>query len=257
MSWDKPVLFAMARRFGCASFLLFSFLNVLPASAQLAFDVATIRPSSGEMKFERNGKIEAANGTLRMRDVTIASCIHWAYGTPLPLIEGPASIRSTHYDILAKTDTGGTDQQMRLMMQALLEDRFKLKMHAESKELRVYTLIVSKAGPKMHPATPGGEMFRENSSTGMVARSISMQELADYLSDPLGAALSDGTGLAGRYDFVLDFTPYVDMQQSDIRPDATAVLGAALKGELGLELTRGKRQVNVTTVDSVEPPSSN
>jgi uncharacterized protein (TIGR03435 family) len=100
-------------------------------------------------------------------------------------------------------------------------------------------------------------MFRENSATGMVARSIPMRELADYLSDPLDAPLTDGTGLPGRYDLTIDFTPYVDMKQYDVKPDPAAVLGSALKGELGLELVRAKQQVDVTVVDHVEPPSAN
>ena len=100
-------------------------------------------------------------------------------------------------------------------------------------------------------------MFRENSATGMVARSISMAELADYLSDPMDAPLTDATGLPGRYDLTIDFTPYVDLRQSDVRPDPVAVIQAALKGDVGLELVRGKQVVEVTTVDHVEAPSAN
>ena len=84
-----------------------------------------------------------------------------------------------------------------------------------------------------------------------------MQELADYLSDPLGAPLTDGTGLPGRYDFVIDFTPYVNMEQSDVRPDPVAVLKSALKGDLGLDLVQGKAVVDVMVVDHVEAPSEN
>jgi uncharacterized protein (TIGR03435 family) len=252
---------AIARRSACIVSLFVASVAAQTGAAQAtpqpAFDVATIRPSSEEVKFERNGKTEVAYGTLRMRDVSVATCIQWAYGTPFVLIEGPDSLKAVHYDIVAKTDANVTDQQMRMMMRTLLNERFKLKFHAEIRELRVYTLVVSKGGMKMHPATPGGELFRENSATGMVARSISMHELADYLSDPLQAPLADGTALPGRYDFVLDFTPYVDLQQTDIRADAAAVLGPALKGELGLELTREKQPVQITVVDHVEPPSVN
>jgi uncharacterized protein (TIGR03435 family) len=84
-----------------------------------------------------------------------------------------------------------------------------------------------------------------------------MKELADYLSDPLDAPLTDGTGLSGRYDFVIDFTPYVNMEQSDVRPDPVSVLKSALRGDLGLEMVQGKAVVDVMVVDHVEPPSSN
>ena len=240
-----------------AASLCLGVLSAIPLTAQNSFDVATIRPSSGEVKFERNGETEAAYGTLRMHDVTIATCIHWAYGVQLPLIYGPPSLKEVHYDIVAKTDPGATDQQMRLMMRALLSQRFGLQFHTEKRELRVYTLVVSKAGIKMHPAAPGGKAFHQNSASGMVARSLTMQELADYLSDPLGAVLADGTEIKGAYDFAIDFTPYVDQERGDVRPDPVAVLRAALKGELGLELVQGKQEVEVTIVDRVEPPSSN
>ena len=166
-------------------------------------------------------------------------------------------MKDAHYDIVAKTEPGASDQQMRLMMRSLLSQRFGLQFHTEKRELRVYTLVVSKAGIKMHPATPGGKAFHQNNASGMVARSLTMQELADYLSDPLEIALADGTGTKGAYDFTIDFTPYVDLERGDVRPDPAAVLGAALKGKLGLELVQGKQEMDVTVVDHVEPPSSN
>jgi uncharacterized protein (TIGR03435 family) len=228
-----------------------------PALAQAAFDVAVIRPSSGEVKFERNGKTEAAFGTLKMHDVTVSSCIQWAYGKPQALISGPASLTEARYDITAKTDPQATKEQMQVMLRTLLSERFKLAFHAEKKEMRVYTLTVAKGGIKMKPSAPGVEMHHENSATGMVAQAITMQELANYLSDPLNAPLTDNTGLTGRYDFIIDFTPYVNMEQSDVRPDPVSVLKSALRGDLGLDLVQGKAVVDVMVVDRVEPPSSN
>lgn len=227
------------------------------ATAQSAFDVASIHLSSGEVKFERNGLTKAEHGTLTMHDVTVGTCIGWAYGIPQGLISGPAALRDVHYDIVAKTDPKTTEEQMRVMLRALLSERFHLVFHVEKKDMRVYTLVVAKGGIKMHPSAPGGTMFRENNAMGMVARSISMHELAEYLSDPLNAPLVDATGLPGRYDLTIDFTPYVDERQEGVRPDPVAVLGNALKGELGLELVQAKQQVDVTVVDHVESASSN
>jgi uncharacterized protein (TIGR03435 family) len=227
------------------------------ASAQASFDAAVIRPSSGEVKFERNGKTEAAYGTLRMHDVTVSTCIQWAYGTTRALVTGPDSLKDVHYDITAKTDPHATREQMQLMLRTLLSERFQLAFHLEKKEMRVYTLTVAKSGSKMRLSAPGGEMYHENSATGMIARSITMHELADYLSDPLDAPLTDGTGLPGRYDFTIDFTPYVTMEPSDVRPDPVAVLRSALRGDLGLDLVQSKEQVDVMVVDHVDPPSSN
>jgi uncharacterized protein (TIGR03435 family) len=237
--------------------LLVGLLATTAAAAQTAFDVASIRPSGGEVKFERNGKIEAAYGTLKMRDVTVNTCIHWAYGVPLATIHGPASLKDVHYDITAKSAPDTTEDQMRLMLRTLLTERFKLAFHHEKAELRVYALTVAKSGIKMHPSAPGAAMSHENSATGMIAKSITMRELADYLSDPLNAPLTDNTGLDGRYDFVIDFTPYVDMERTTERPDPAGVLRYALKGELGLELTQTKAPVEILVVDHVDPPTAN
>jgi len=92
-----------------------------PGGAQTAFDVASIRPTEHRIPYERDGKTEFAYGTLKMRDVTVVRCIHLAYGTPLALIQMPASYREERYNITAKSDPAATDEQMRLMMQALLQ----------------------------------------------------------------------------------------------------------------------------------------
>jgi uncharacterized protein (TIGR03435 family) len=250
---ESKGLFALCIFLSCAAALCVS----RPCVAQSAFDVASIHPSSGDVKFERNGIIQADHGTLAMHDVTVSACIQWAYGISQGLVSGPSFLKEVHYDITAKTDPGTAPKQMRLMLQELLRERFNLAFHLEKKELRVYSLMVSRGGIKMHASSPGGEMSRQNSATGMTARSITMRELADYLSDPLGTPLTDATGLPGRYDFTLDFTPYVDMKRDDVRPDPASVLGAALKGELGLELVKAKQVMDVTVVDHVEPPTAN
>ena len=250
----KIVVGSIARRALMAALLG---LGAQAASAQAAFDVAVIRPSSGEVKFEHDGKTVMSYGTLRMHDVTVSTCIQWAYGITRPQLVGPDAIRNVHYEIVAKTAPQATKEQMQAMMKTLLTERFKLEVHREKRELKVFTMTVAKGGIKMKPSAPGVEMSHENSATGMVAHSISMQELADYLADPLGAPLTDGTGLTGRYDFVIDFTPYVNMEQSDVRPDPVSVLKSALKGDLGLDLTQGKAMVDVMVVDHVEAPTEN
>jgi uncharacterized protein (TIGR03435 family) len=244
--------------FGTVSIAAALFIAASSARAQSAFDVASIRPTDHRIQFERNGKTEFAYGTLKMRDVTVGTCIHLAYGTPLALIQLPASYKEERYDITAKTDPATPDAQMRLMMQALLKERFNLAFHWEKKEMHVYALAIAKGGVKMRVAAPGQTMSHENSATGMTARSIAMPELADYLSDPLNAPLTDATGLTARYDFEIDFTPYVDMVRTEgVRPDPAAVIKAALKGDLGLDLIQSKKEMPTLVVDHVETPSSN
>jgi uncharacterized protein (TIGR03435 family) len=235
------------------------FIIATSAYAQGSFDVATIRPSSGQVQFERSGSTEFAYGTLKMRDVPVSHCIELAYGIVPPLLFGPDSLKEVHYDITAKAAPDTTEEQMRLLLRALLKERFNLTFHTEKRELRVYTLVVAPGGikPKLHPSAPGGERHRQNAAKSMVAQSITMTELATYLSDPLGAPLIDRTGLTGPYDLSIDFTPYVDMENRDVRPDPIAVLRATLKGDLGLDMLQRKDTVDVMIVDHIDPPTAN
>lgn len=248
-----------ARTTLCKAVLAATLVFVASSASAQSFDVATIRPSNGAVPFEHNGTTQFAYGTLKMHDVTVDTCIQLAYGTTRPLIDGPASIRDVHYDITAKADPNTSEEQMHLMLRSLLKERFNLAFHLEKKELRVYTLVVAQGGTKskLHPSAPGGEMHHENSATGMIGHSMTMQQLANYLSDPLGSPLTDSTGLTGPYDLTIDFTPYVDMENRDVRPDPIAVLKSALKGELGLEPVQHKDTVDVMMIDHVDPPTSN
>jgi len=235
-----------------------SFLVATAATAQNTFDVASIHLSGASVKGERNGATDITHGTLTMHDVTVYTCIHWAYGIPLPLIHGPADLKDVHYDIIAKAAPDTTEEQMRLMMRSLLNERFHLTFHHEKAETRVYTISVAKSGLKMKPAEPGGQSSHQNGKMSMVGHSMTIAELADYLADPLGGPATDKTGLPGRYDFAIDFTPYVDSDHlNNERPDPVVVIKAALKGELGLELVQSKETVDTLVIDHVEPPTAN
>lgn len=233
--------------------LLFS----LASHAQASFDVASIRLSQQEVKFERDGETTIAHGTLRMRDVTLSTCIRFAYKVQQAQIVGEPRRNEQHYDIIAKASPNTTAEQMRPMMQALLQERFHLAFHRERRELNGYVLTVVPKGAKIKPSVDqNGEPYRQNSATGMVAKNITMQELSDYISEPIGSPLADGTHLEGKYDLVLDFTHYVDTP-SEIQPNASTVLNAAFKDDLGLQLTKGKADYDMIVLDHFEPPSPN
>jgi uncharacterized protein (TIGR03435 family) len=236
-------------------------LLMLPVSiAQSpAFAVATIRPSLEHVRFESDGATQIAPGTLHMRDVTVDTCMKWAYHVQEAQVAGPDSLRSERYDIQAKADGPVDEEQMRLMLRQLLADRFKLTFHRETRVMRAYALTVVHGGHKMHESAPDTRPSRENTAISTIAKSISMLEFANFLADPLETPVVDQTNLKGRYDFVLDFTPYLPVLDRPFRPDDfTGVLPAALQGELGLKLERlNKTPVEVLVVDHVEKPSEN
>jgi uncharacterized protein (TIGR03435 family) len=231
------------------------------AAQKPTFEVATIRPSREAVKFESDGKTEISGDTLRMQDVTVNTCIKLAYHVQNRRIAGPDWLRTERFDITAKTDGPADEYTMKQMLQSLLADRFGLSFHREPREMKAILLTVANGGAKLTlTATPDAKPFRANSANGTIARAMPIGEFADFLSGPIEMPVVDQTGLTGRYDFILDFTPYLPDPAKNMdasRPDATAILKTALNDELGLKMTSGKAQIDVLVIDHVEKPSQN
>jgi uncharacterized protein (TIGR03435 family) len=250
---------------GLRHFALFAVLP-LSAHAQKAFDVASVRPSTEHIEFERDGQTSVLHGVLRMHDVSVSACIAFAYGISTSQIVGPASLKDKRYDIIAQGNPDATEsqiRQIRQMLQSLLAERFHLTSHREQKEMRGYILTVVSSSPKhpgkFHPSAADGEVYRQNSAARTVARNITMEQFADFLSGPLERPVADETNLTGQYDLQLDFSGYVDLTPTDAseRPGAAYVLNAALKGELGLQITPRKTHFDIMVVDRVDYPTPN
>ncbi len=138
--------------------LVFIGLAALADPNPPAFDVASIKPNqmgnAGGEKSERENITVSPEGVM-MRNVSLRSCLRWAYDVKDFQISGPGWLASEKYDIAAKTAPPTSAGQLRLMMQTLLADRFKLALHRETKDLPVYALVVGKNGPKFHESAAG------------------------------------------------------------------------------------------------------
>ncbi len=147
------------------------------------------------------------------------------------------------------------DNQRQLMLRALLADRFKLRVHTETREEPVYNLVIAKNGFKLKEAPEAEEAGGSSWGNGRIqVHKGSIDRLAFMLSDDLaGRAVIDKTGLAGKYDIDLKWTP--DDQQGT--PDAGPTLFTALEEQLGLKLVPAKGPVDVFMIDHVERPSEN
>jgi uncharacterized protein (TIGR03435 family) len=237
-------------------------------------------------------------GRLVAEKVLLRYFIQNAYDLkPFQVSGGPAWINSVHYDIDAKADGNPSQSQRRLMMQALLEDRFKLKVHHETRQLPVYELIAAKNGPRLpepkegsctspdpngSPLPPGpgqliacGRILVLMSPSGARLRggNASMAELVRVLSNVLGRTVVDKTGFQKTFDVELLFTPdntlgglpalppnlspSSDSANPAPSPDAYGNLFAAIQDQLGLKLESAKGPVEVLVIDSVERPSAN
>lgn len=164
------------------------------------------------------------------------------------------------YDIEALASDPPSDDDLRLMFQALLEDRFQLKVHWETRELPAYDLVAARSGAKLVRAKPGARVSMgtggsacwialEADGSHLVGHGASLEELAVVLSGKLKAPVQDRTGIAGMFDYDVAFA------QSPDTPDVP-VLTSAIR-ELGLNLEKSKGRFEVLVIDHLEKPSQN
>jgi uncharacterized protein (TIGR03435 family) len=270
------------------------------------FEVASVRPSSppapGARVFygpPRGGPGTSDPERITWRAASLLSILMAAYDVQAFQISGPDWAPTTRYDITAKVPTGTTKAQMGMMWRTLLRDRLGVVVHHASKEFQVYELILAKDGPKMKetdlPATAepfdfaagspkfGGNGTLEISGTGSVVtvmptekgpiarlagKGFTMPELAARLGGWTSHPIVDRTGLAGRFDFVLEFTPDMSRIQPPPGAPAPSLAGGdsandpgsdaayALEKQLGLRLTLAKAALDVIVVDHAEKTST-
>lgn len=245
----------------------------MAANAKAVFAVATIKPSDPA----RPGKAF----TVRGQDVitintTLSDLITMAYNIhPKQLVGLPAWAESDKYDITGRPEAPGQPSvnQIKMMLQKLVEDRFQVKFHRDKKELAVYAITVVKTGSKIAKSQadpnslPGLFFGRAPTGTSFNVRNATMEEVGATLQGSiLDKPVVDQTGLAGKYDFTLTFTP--DPGQMAIfggppAPAAPADVDAApdmftaFQQQLGLKLESTKAPVDVLVIDTVEKPSAN
>jgi uncharacterized protein (TIGR03435 family) len=163
------------------------------------------------------------------------------------------------------------------MMQALLAERFKLKVHPETRQVSVYELVVAKGGSKLkdaaldsNPKLERGEdgkplSFFQPEGDKTIAQGISMKALTDFLSQPfrsgLGRPVLDKTGLTGTYDFTLDWSTELlrsfpgDKSRTASAEEADPIITSL--NAIGLKLQPATGPIDIIVIDHVERPSEN
>ncbi|HEX5227705.1 MAG TPA: TIGR03435 family protein [Bryobacteraceae bacterium] len=243
-----------------------------------AFEVATVKPAapddtvSGLQPSTTPGRMEFRNATLRL-------LIYWAYGTgmstAMKVSGGPDWINRNRYTVEATAAGNPTDRDYRAMLRSLLEERFGLKTHMETRQIEVFALEPNrkdeKLGPKVKPWTgscANGQQPRTGDDPtmprctaafrppGLVLEGVSMTPVAEMLSTQrrlLGMIVQDRTGLAGPYNIELEF----DFPAANQPPYTGPSIFTALKQQLGLKLEPSKGPLQVLMVDSAELPGEN
>lgn len=235
------------------------------------FEVTSIRRSKSDQPSLIGGE---GRGRYRATNVPIVLLIRMAYGIDdYQLVGAPDWISSERYDIEAKMD-GSESQEQGLLLQEMLKDRFKLKVHGEAKEVSVYFLVPSKGGPKVKagpctPQDPNAPIVRgpkQTASCGfsgvtdfsLLATSIDATRLADLLSGILERRVLDKSGLSGRFDVDLSFRPDDLGPENSNGPFANLPsIFVALEEHLGLKLQTGRAPIDALVIDHIERPSEN
>jgi uncharacterized protein (TIGR03435 family) len=255
-----------------------------PSTPVFSFEVASIKPNdsgSGIVLFTIHspGRFAVANASPK-------TLIAWAYNNDTSfqlsddrILGGPSWISTEKYDVEAKEDDqtvarleklppGERDGQIKLMVRSLLADRFRLRVHHETRELPVYALVVAKGGPKLTVSTKKpSARFRTGEITATAA---TMPGIAGILSRqaPTGCAppelegreVRDETGLSGVYDFTLKWMPEPIAEDSGnpSPPEANGPsIFTALKEQLGLRLESTQAPSDVVVIDHIEQPTPN
>jgi uncharacterized protein (TIGR03435 family) len=156
-------------------------------------------------------------------------------------------------DAFAKLSRSDQTRQRQLMLQALLADRFKLRVHIETNNLPVYILVVAKDGPKMKQEPPSENSGYSMGLGGISSKGMEVSGLVISLSNPVGRKIIDKTGLTGKYEVNLNWASNDDPRSGDTGPS----IFTALQEQLGLKLEPAKAPIDVVVIDHLERPSEN
>jgi uncharacterized protein (TIGR03435 family) len=233
--------------------------------ARREFEVASIRPNnSGPPKMYINPFAFAPGGRFTATNVTLVDIIVMSYQTRRVQMQGgPAWMDSDRFDIVAKADMEqGEIQkgQWPLMVQALLEDRFKLALHKEMKEAQVYALVAGKSPPKLQPSKEGGEtVFTPGPRGQMNFHKMPLVGLVNTIANILHTPVVDQTGITGFFDFTLDPMQFATPPSPDnpVRPDFSELILMAVQEQLGFKFEKKKAPIEFTIIDHAEKPTEN
>jgi uncharacterized protein (TIGR03435 family) len=235
---------------------------------RLAFEVASVKPGDPN---SRPGGVGFGLGRFSATNYPLYKLIGWAYDARDHQISGgPNWLASTNFSIEAKLDSAipippglAGSQPVRLMLQSLLAERFKLAVHKETREEQLYELVPNKGGSKLKEVTVPGQLRMGRGE--LTGRGAPVLFLVNQLSQQLGHSVVDKTGLTGRYDFTLKWTPDPGVTGTPLGgPDGLPSVESsgpsiftAVQEDLGLKLQSARGRVEIIVIDHVEKPDAN
>ena len=275
---------------------------------KLEFEAASVRENksgghaTSNFPLDRGNVYSSTGGRFSATNQSVVSLLIFAYKINVSEFLGglmrslPSWVKTDKFDVNARAESGDpTKEDMRLMVQSLLEDRFKLRVHREKREVPVFGLYLSKpgkTGPQLKPHDPasscaaplpspaagapaaalvglwpatcgdGDEVAPARYRLREGGRDMTMKAIADGLTGAgeSDRAIQDRTGLDGTFDYILEFDPEsLDRDGVSIAPhdDSGPTFSEALKEQLGLQMKKEDGLVSIFVVDNLEYPSPN
>ena len=248
------------------------------SEGQATFEVASVKPSSPDVpgmfiRYLPGGGMRVTGASLKnlislaynVRAFQISGGPQWVYTEPFDI-----EARAATSDVTTPTDPAKMSEEQRKInerLRSLLADRFQLTLHPETKEQPVYALIVAKGGSKLQESTEARGLIRGMDRGTLKGQAVGLGMLALNLSNEVGRRVIDKTGLTGKYDFELKWTPVQPWAAAPSPPPQTSesALAAepspsvftALQEQLGLRLESENGPVEVLVIDRAERPSKN
>ncbi len=239
-----------------------------------SFEVATVKRTPSDWRGGRWMRMQTARQFVA-RGYQTRVLIAAAYDLPPSAISGgPSWLDSDLYDTVAEVagDVRPNREEQMNLLRKLIGERFQLQFHREPREFPVYALSVAKGGPKIRESEPvtspeGPPVLAFVISPDEIrlpARSASISEvIAVFQRTALDRPVIDKTGLTGRYDFDLEFTPDESLFGGNFKPSNTddgkrpPGLFAAMQEQLGLRFDATRGTISAMVIDRIERPEEN
>lgn len=276
----------VSRSFQFAFGILTSLSTLAQTTATPSFEAASIKQNTGPANGTGTVRI-LPGGRLRAENALVRALIQNAYEVkPFEIVGGPPWIDSARYDIEATAAGEPNDSEAHRMMQALLEERFRLRVHRETRIVPVYTLNAAKNGLKLaapaegdcvapgpipNPARlPCGRVMAriQMPIARLEGARVGMADLARVLSNLLWKPVIEATGYTAKFDMKVEFAAddAIGILAGPYRPDAAlptpvqpggVSIFTAFQEQLGLKIESSKGPVEVLLIDRIERPSAN
>jgi uncharacterized protein (TIGR03435 family) len=243
-------------------------LTLTVLRGQATFEAAAIKVNDSGRP---GGGLNVAHNRIKVINSSLKFCVQVAWNVKDFQVAGASGwMDGEHYDIDAVAAEPFKKDEYRVMLKALLADRFGLVVHSETQDKPGYALVVGKNGPKLSPAKEEQGIMFSGTPAGdrtLKATSATMKQLASALSFPLSAIVVDQTGIEGQFDLFIQWTPDPNEPRMNksreptppLPPDTVPgpTLFTVLQEKLGLKLESRKVPVEVIVIEHANRPSAN